>query len=710
MNQRAVIVASLVGTVLAAFVGLVFATHWDLLLAGEGVVRWGLPLSFALLPTIFVLLTFFVLRKTVYRPAKVLSRDIRALLESPKTDSELALPRRHALEDLPEAVAALAGGLRAARREIRSAMASATAQMDEQKTWLEVILQGLDEGVLVCSRNHQMLLFNQSAVSILGTPEAVGLGRPLFEVIPKAPIEHTLERLERRFEEGAAFKDLSDSFVCANIAGNRSLQGRMALIPDPKGQTSAYLITLVDISADVDTIASVDTVRRAVTVDLRETIGNLRAAAEVVEAHPQMSEELRQRFHEVLRDESEQASDKLEALAQYFRGHALGRYPMADILSVDLLESVNRRLSQEGDPKLIPVGQPLWLMADSLTMVRALECLLRTLAAHTSAASFEVEALLGDRRVYLDFYWRGKGVSNAQLSTWLEMTCGEELGNQSLRDVFERHGLELWSQRRGEGDHCFLRLPMIAPKRIQFATDEGQLPPRPEFYDFGLMREHTGDANLAATPLNELSYVVFDCEMTGLDPVGGDEIISIAGVRMVKGRVLSGETFECVINPGKPIPPASIRFHGITDDQVVGKPSIAEVLPQFRTFVGDSVMVAHNAAFDMKFLSMKEKQTGVAFDNPVLDTLLLSVMLEDDGEDHSLDGLIERYGISIDGRHTALGDAIGTAQLLVRLLERAQSRGFTTFGDVMKRSNMVAELRQRERTIAHSSGNSGPGA
>jgi DNA polymerase-3 subunit epsilon len=84
---------------------------------------------------------------------------------------------------------------------------------------------------------------------------------------------------------------------------------------------------------------------------------------------------------------------------------------------------------------------------------------------------------------------------------------------------------------------------------------------------------------------------VFDTETTGLNPAEGDEIIALGAVRILNGRLLAGETFECLVDPQRSLPDASVAVHGITREMLAGQPTIDGVLPRFRRFAEDTVLV-----------------------------------------------------------------------------------------------------------------------
>ena len=218
--------------------------------------------------------------------------------------------------------------------------------------------------------------------------------------------------------------------------------------------------------------------------------------------------------------------------------------------------------------------------------------------------------------------------------------------------------------------------------------------PRRAVYDFDLL-EKTGGAELAECRLEDLTFVVFDTETTGLLPERGDEICQIAAVRIVNGRRVEGEVFDTLVNPARPIPLASTKVHGITDAMVKDAPQIAQAGAQFHAFAQGAVLVAHNAPFDLAFLRRKAVEIGVNFDHPVLDTVLLSAVVFGQSEVHSLDALTHRLGITIpqEARHTALGDTVATAEAFLKMLPALRARGLETFGE------LIAELRKHGRLL-----------
>ena len=187
-------------------------------------------------------------------------------------------------------------------------------------------------------------------------------------------------------------------------------------------------------------------------------------------------------------------------------------------------------------------------------------------------------------------------------------------------------------------------------------------------------------------PLTALSCTAFDTETTGLQPSAGDEIIAIGAVRIVAGRIHREERFDQLVDPRRPVSEESLRIHGIDDDMLAGGPAIELVLPRFAAFVNGTVLIAHNAAFDMRLFAMKKETSGITFDGPVLDTMVLSSVVHPHHEDHTLEGVAKRLGVAVVGRHTALGDALMTAEVFLKLLPLLADKGITTLRQAMDAS------------------------
>ncbi|MFH0769825.1 MAG: 3'-5' exonuclease [Candidatus Peregrinibacteria bacterium] len=166
------------------------------------------------------------------------------------------------------------------------------------------------------------------------------------------------------------------------------------------------------------------------------------------------------------------------------------------------------------------------------------------------------------------------------------------------------------------------------------------------------------------------AFTVFDVETTGLDPKRGHRIIEIAAVRIEAGHVIADRTFVELVNPERPIPPEAGRINKIRDQDVRDSPTIDQVLPRFLSFSKESVLIAHNAEFDMGFLETEKECCWGYIDLPeCLCTLKLSRTLYPHEYRHSLDIVGARLGITLPtALHRALPDVLLTAQAFVKML------------------------------------------
>ncbi len=228
---------------------------------------------------------------------------------------------------------------------------------------------------------------------------------------------------------------------------------------------------------------------------------------------------------------------------------------------------------------------------------------------------------------------------------------------------------------------------------LSFPAPREMTPARPVVYDFELNTRERSH-NILDMPLRDLTYVVFDTETTGLLP-DRDDVVQIGALRLVNCQQAAGEELDLLVNPGRPIPPRSTAVHGITDVMVRDAINTAQAAQRFHSFARDAVLVAHNAPFDMAFLHRYAERIGMRFDHPVLDTVLLSAVLFGMTEGHTLDELVHRLDIDLpdSARHTALGDAIATRDVFLRMIPMLEARGLTTFGAVL------TEMRRHKRLL-----------
>ena len=185
--------------------------------------------------------------------------------------------------------------------------------------------------------------------------------------------------------------------------------------------------------------------------------------------------------------------------------------------------------------------------------------------------------------------------------------------------------------------------------------------------------------------LDGTEFVVFDTETTGFNAANGDSMIEIGAVKIKDGTIT--DRFDEFINPGRELPKKITSLTGITDEMLKDAEDEKTVTKKFMGWVGDAPMVAHNAKFDISFIEMTMKRTGLGeFTNTVIDTLELSRSLDQGYARHSLSALVKRYNVVFDedSHHRADYDAEGTALVFAKMLKKLLNQNFKTIKDLDK--------------------------
>ena len=200
---------------------------------------------------------------------------------------------------------------------------------------------------------------------------------------------------------------------------------------------------------------------------------------------------------------------------------------------------------------------------------------------------------------------------------------------------------------------------------------------------------------VAAATLRAEEWVVVDVETTGGSPAAGHRITEVAAVRVSGGRVVG--TYSTLVNPERRIPSVITSLTGITDAMVAGAPRFHEIADDLSAALAGRVFVAHNAAFDWRFVCGElERTVGRSLVGRQLCTVRLARKLLPHLRSRSLDGLAEYFGLEIASRHRALDDAIATADVLLRLVEILADREIEDWKGVQALLSKRAARRKRQ--------------
>ncbi|MCC5860736.1 MAG: DNA polymerase III subunit epsilon [Gammaproteobacteria bacterium] len=626
--------------------------------------------------------------------------------------------------ELAELVNALVAEREAMHRDMDARVREASRATELERNRLAALMSELGRSVIVCNLDGRILLYNQRArlqfrrlsraAGWMGGAELIGLGRSIYTVLDRELVAHALENVQRRLARGAEAP--SAQFVTPIASGGllrvqmapvqtdpESLEGDPEAVAEGSGERghalAGFVLLLENVTEQQRADAEEDRLVARLVADGRHLASRARdvlsePSLAVGEAIPQVGNTTEVR---VLLAGFEA---RLEQFSRERAALLPARWSLDDMLGSELLEMLEQNIVDRLALAVsrIDCSTSPWLRVESYSFMQTVLHLVKRVHRDCGAGALQIGLVSDAPGAALELRWNSDSAPTPRLvGDWMASSvAGNGESGLSVAQVLARHGgsLELLEPTGGS---VGVRLPLrLAPPQEELPQETWlRGDSRPEYYDFDLFHASARVSSLEDSRLEDLVFTVFDTETTGLDPAGGDQILQLGAVRIVNGRVLPHESFEQLVDPKRAIPAAGIAIHGITPEMVRDQPGIETVLPAFHAFCEGTVLVAHNAAFDMRCLQLAESRAGVQFDHPVLDTLLLSAVLSPEETSHRLESIAERLGLPIIGRHTAMGDALVTAEIFVRLLRLLADRGINTLAQarVASRNTYLARLR-----------------
>lgn len=620
----------------------------------------------------------------IAKPIGALSGALLAAVHTEQEDMPAKTGARY-LGDLGLAAQTASDELARTRKALAQTVALETTQLIETTEKLGALAAEIPFGVLLVSGTHRVAFYNGAARALCSGDQdlGLGLGHSLFDTLDSAAILSAYARLCAG--DGGVGHVMSTAVSLSNGIDFLSARLRLVHAPNATDHRPAYVLTLDDLAQDHHLQKNrLDLGARAVQqfAQIGATLQTAQMARQYL-GDAAKTQALDRACDAALVQAEKGASTLLKQYQDL--GDDSGTTSLMKVTGQDICNAITARLKDCNITIVASESSPLFLHVDPEKLI----ALLSHLAAQLSRDGARALSLLisnEDTGVMIALGWMGEVLYVDRLEAWLNdptIVFGPDVTGRAYLDDMNT---DIWPEL-GIGLRRVLKLPI--PQASVKPAPKGGLA-----YDFDLLNQHSVD-NTATTPLNHLSYVVFDTETTGLLPNAGDEICQIAATRIVNGNIVADEQINALVDPERHIPKAATKIHHITNEMVKNQPKIDVVGRALHSFARGSVLVAHNAPFDMAFLHRHADKIGAQFDHPVIDTVLLSAVVFGQSASHSLDDICLRLNVVIPPhqRHTALGDTLATAMVFLKMLQMAEAKGLTTF------EALLTEMKRHKRLL-----------
>lgn len=574
-------------------------------------------------------------------------------------------------------------------KTITEQILAARKETEKERNLLAAIMAELPQGVVICNKSGRILLYNSLAKNIFTqkTEHFIGLGRSIFHLIDKGLIAHAIDEI--RVQLNNNHKNVGSYFISPVSTGSLISVEAIPIL-DQDGIMTGFTLAIQDISSDIRKYEAIDSqLSRFQTTLKNEILIPIQELTAVI--NPLLMDSLESDSIQLSEINLEKIDINFQKISSIIRDISFSRLPLTTLDLKNFLAAIQKKSGNKHDIRVNVFKHSLntRFLADSYSLTQAFVFLIKNLSTLSSLKEFDLIVSNTKNILCFEISWESSPLEISDLESIMHKKIN---GLPKFGYVFKFNNarIKFLSMETKDKTTCscirvFARAAKesISPVKQRAAVMAGS---RPEFYDFDLFNVADQSKNFLDTSLKEITYTVFDTETTGLNPDGGDEIISIGAVRIVNNRITYQDIFEELIDPKRDIPIESYKIHGINYEMVMEKEPIEKVLPIFKKFTADTVLLGHNLAFDMKMLKVKEKTTEIAFRNLTLDTLLLSAILHPVHVQHDIENIARRLGVNIIGRHTALGDAITTAEIFLKLIPILNSNGIFTLKDALKAS------------------------